>query len=115
MKTINIPNAASVWLQKGEKGISSEVIFGAISGLWLSNWRMTPSDPDDFRRCYLLIKQVPEWKKELWRVAEISSAWENVVENWDKLCEMLEDQLNREKEGRSKANGMYEFMKSLGC
>ena len=31
--------------------------------------------------------------------------WKNVVDNWDKLSEMLE---NRDKE-------MYSFMKTLGC
>ena len=35
----------------------------------------------------------------------ISKEWKNVVDNWDKLSEMLE---NRDKE-------MYSFMKTLGC
>ena len=100
-----IPQNAQEWLKNGEKGISSKVMFGAITGLWLDNYDWTPADPSDFNRCYKLIKQVPEWKKELHKVSLISNEWKNVVENWDKLSEMLE---NRDKE-------MYSFMKTLGC
>ena len=39
-----------------------------------------------------------------------SEVWRRIVENWDKLCEMLEEQMKT-----GKANGMYEFMESLGC
>ena len=100
-----VPKNAQEWLKNGEKGISSKVIFGAITGLWLDNYDWTPADPSDFNRCYKLIKQVPEWRQELYKVSLISKEWENVVDNWDKLSEMLE---NRDKE-------MYSFMKTLGC
>lgn len=100
-----VPKNAQEWLKNGEKGISSKVIFGAITGLWLDNYDWTPADPSDFNRCYKLIKQVPEWRQELYKVSLISKEWKNVVDNWDKLSEMLE---NRDKE-------MYSFMKTLGC
>lgn len=100
-----IPKNAQEWLKNGEKGISSKVMFGAITGLWLDNYDWTPSDPSDFNRCFKLINQVPEWKKELNKVSLISKEWKNVIDNWDKLSEMLE---NRDKE-------MYYFMKTLGC
>lgn len=98
------PNAQK-WLKYGEKGISSRAIFGAITGLWLDYDNCTPSDPSDFNRCYKLIKEVPEWKEELHKVSLISKEWKNVVDNWDKLSEMLE----------KKDDGMYSFMKTLGC
>jgi hypothetical protein len=37
-----------------------------------------------------------------------SKTWENLVENWDKLTEMLKEQMQTKK-----PNGMYEFMKQL--
>jgi hypothetical protein len=69
-----------------------------------------PADPDDFRRCYLLIKAVPQWKERLVELKSLSETWSKLVDNWDKLTEMLEEQMRTRK-----ANGMYELMNSLGC
>lgn len=110
-----IPETAQEWLSKGDRGISSETIFGAISGLWIQSSKYPPTDPSDFYRCYKLIKQVPEWKEELSKVAELSKTWKNVVDNWDKLSELLEEQIEWRDKGISASNGMYDFMKQLGC
>lgn len=40
----------------------------------------------------------------------LSLVWEKLADNWDKLTEMLEEQLQTKK-----ANGMYELMKQIGC
>ncbi len=102
---------AQFWLRNGDRGISSETIF---SELYLpvraKNNYCHPLDPDDFRRCYLLIQMVPEWRAKLSKMKEVSEAWSRLVDNWDKLTEMLEEQLETKK-----PNGMYEFMKELGC
>ena len=101
------------WATKGEHGVSSKTMFNALChGRKLENrsGNMTPSDPDDFRRCYLLIKAIPQWGTRLYLLESLSPTWKNIIENWDKLCEMLEDLMNKKKD-----NGMYKFMKSLGC
>ena len=67
-----------------------------------------PHDPDDFKRCYKLLKQIPEWRKRLDELKPLSKEWHGLVTNWDKLEEMLLDQLST-----SRANGMYDFMKSI--
>ena len=110
-----IPETAKEWLLKGDRGISSETIFGAISGLWIESSKYPPADPSDFYRCYKLIKQVPEWKAELHKVSELSKTWKNVIDNWDKLSELLEEQIEWRDKGISASNGMYYFMKQLGC
>jgi hypothetical protein len=110
-----IPETAQEWLLKGDRGISSETIFGAITGLWINQRKYPPSDPSDFYRCYKLLKQVPEWKGELSKVAELSKTWKNVIENWDELTELLEEQIEWRDKGISSSNGMYDFMKRLGC
>ncbi len=110
-----LPENAVEWLRKGQRGISSNTIFGAISGLALDKIKHPPSDPDDFRRCYLLIKQVPEWKGELHKVAHLSETWKNVVDNWDKLSALLEEQVDRYEQGKPGTYEMYNFMKSIGC
>jgi hypothetical protein len=110
-----IPESAQEWLLKGDRGISSETIFGAITGLWINNRKWPPSDASDFYRCYKLIKKVPEWKQELHKVAELSNVWKNVILNWDILSELIEEQIEWRNKGISKSNGLYHFMKELGC
>jgi hypothetical protein len=106
---------AQFWAIHGERGISSETIYSVICEepllpLLKQNSFCHPLDPDDFRRCYLLIKSVPEWKAKLEKMRSISAVWDKLVTHWNKLEKMLEEQLETHK-----ANGMYEFMKSLGC
>jgi len=38
-----------------------------------------------------------------------------LVDNWDKLSELLEEQIEWRDKGISASNGMYDFMKQLGC
>jgi hypothetical protein len=109
-KNLSVIEKMNFWLQKGEHGMSSETIFQVISGQRITDRLTHPYDPDDFRRCYLLIKAIPEWKEELYLLKTISPVWSKLVENWDKLTEMLEEQMKT-----CKPNGMYEFMHSLGC
>lgn len=68
-----------------------------------------PHDPDDFRRCYMLLFMVPEWKELLHEIKGESDVWEKLIDNWDQLTTMLEEQL------AGKRNNMYQFMKKLGC
>lgn len=98
------------WMANGERGISSEAMWHAIMGIPNhSKWgNCPPSDPDDFRRCYLLLQTIPEWKEKLDLLRPLSKTWSNLVDNWDKLTEMLEEQLKTRK-----VNGMYDLMKQL--
>jgi hypothetical protein len=96
------------WLQNGERGISSETMYHVLSGGKPGPRACHPWDPSDFRRCYLLLKTVPEWKEKLHLLKPLSESWANLVDNWDKLTEMLEEQMKTKR-----ANGMYEFMQTL--
>ena len=107
---MNLTDSAKRWLAEGEHGASSKTMFSVLSGLDISRFNDHPYDPDDFRRCYLLINQVPEFEKDLYKVAELSPVWKNIIDNWGKLTTMLLEQM-----ATRKANGMYEFMKTLGC
>ena len=110
-----IPESAQKWLLTGDRGISSETIFGAISGLWINRNQYPPSDPSDFYRCYKLIKEVPEWKNELYKVAKLSNTWRNVIDKWNELSKLLEEQMEWRDKGIAASNDMYDFMKKLGC
>ncbi len=106
---------ATWWLQNGERGMSSETMF-----FWLNVTNIpsplkkpsgaSPSDPGDFSRCYKLLQAVPQWKGELHRLKPVSPTWAALVDNWDKLTSMYEEEVQTKKD-----NGMYEFMEEIRC
>ena len=110
---------ANWWAENGEHGVSSKTMFNhlakSLNVRRLKNeWTSTPSDPDDFKRCYKLLQAVPQWKSRLHELKTLSPVWEKLVDNWDKLTEMYEQNV-RENWKNYKQIGMYEFMKSLRC
>jgi hypothetical protein len=105
---------ADWWLENGEHGTSSETMFRYLDGRKIGKYQGHPSDPDDFKRCYKLLQAVPQWKSQLHKMKAVSPVWEKLVDNWDKLTEMYE-QNEREEWKNYKKVGMYDFMKSLGC
>jgi hypothetical protein len=95
------------WWNYGEHGLSSEAIYYTMirSAKVITGH---PYDPDDFRRCYLLLEAVPEWKERLDELKVLSKQWSNLVDNWDKLTGLLEEQMKT-----GKPNGMYELMQNV--
>jgi hypothetical protein len=86
------------WLNTGERGTSSETIFEVMAdhALGMKNWGWsTPQDPSDFYRCYTLLQLFPEWKSELHKVADKHPNWKPIIDNWDELCYLLEEELQR--------------------
>ena len=79
------------WLQNGEHGISSKTMFNYLTCLErapLSIYEEDhPRDPDDFSRCYKLLKAVPSFKSKLYRLKRNSPAWDKLIDNWDKLID----------------------------
>ena len=102
------------WLQNGERGTSSETMVYYFTGRKINDRECHPLDPDDFKRCYLLLKAVPQFKREMHKLKLGGTVWSNLVDNWDKLESMLEKNI-AEKWANYKEVGMYEFMKELGC
>ena len=107
----DVMQKAMWWIANGEKGNSSETMWNCLmgnKGFPINH----PYDPDDFSRCYKLLKTVPEWNKQLEKLKPLSIAWSNLINNWSKLTEMFE-QNEREQWKNYKKVGMYEFMKTL--
>lgn len=110
-QTKSVYYKAKLWLENGEHGMSSETMWNCLMGN--SNFRVSyPFDPDDFSRCYKLLQYVPEWKSELSKLKSLSPAWSNLVDNWDKLTEMYEENVRTNWKNYKKI-GMYEFMQTL--
>lgn len=87
------------WMEHGERGSSSLFLFATIGRIYdrsiadhVKHNSQHPCDPDDFRRCYLLLKALPEWKSQLYRAKRGSVHWNSLIEHWDELTEMFERQ-----------------------
>lgn len=120
--SLSVAERMIFWLEHGERGVSSETIFARLgkgnehplsecrfSYRHMTSWSH-PLDPDDFKRCHKLLEIIPEWRSRLDELKTIGVPWPALVDNWDRLTEMLLEQLQTQE-----ANGMYEFMKKLGC
>lgn len=102
---------AMFWIANGETGMSSKTMWNCLLG----NKKFPinhPYDPDDFKRCYKLLQTVPEWKPQLEKLKPLSKEWSNLVDNWDKLTEMYEQNVKDNWKNYKKI-GMYEFMETL--
>jgi len=85
------------WIVKGEVGVSSKTMWSAIKGVVKGNERMgwdfdTPSDPDDFRRCYLFFQQCKLTKEDLQTVANVFKWYKPLIDAWDELVNLYEEE-----------------------
>lgn len=107
------------WYKNGEHGISSKTMYNHLtSGMQLpqqiNDRGGHPRDPDDFKRCYKLLQAVPHWKQRLNELKTISPVWEKLVDNWDQLTKMFEQNVKEDWKNFMKI-GMHDFMEKLGC
>lgn len=107
----SVKQKAFDWLQNGETGLSSKTMWFCFMGEEIKR-PSHPYDPGDFKRCYKLLQAVPEWKLQLHNLKPLSKEWSNLVDNWDQLTDMYE-QNKKEDWKNHKIIGMYEFMQTL--
>ncbi|CCH01938.1 hypothetical protein FAES_3932 [Fibrella aestuarina BUZ 2] len=100
------------WLTNGEHGSSSKTMlyYLADGDPVTPRSHQHPLDPDDFRRGHLLLEAVPQLREKLDRMRGVSPVWNNLVEHWPRLTQLLLEQLQTRQD-----NGMYNLMKTLGC
>jgi hypothetical protein len=111
MVNSNTSSKLNEWIVNGSVGISSKTIWGVLQGIKVGRDNK-PYDPDDFSRCYTLVKQCNLQQEDLEKVSIALPYWKPYIDNWGKLTEMYE--LNvKENWVNSKEIGMYEFMKVL--
>lgn len=84
--------SADEWYASWDTGISSRTIFATFRGYGLDGGPGVPHDPDDFGRCYRLLKVAPDWRANLRRVAERHSGV-GLVAHWDRLEALYEEEL----------------------
>jgi hypothetical protein len=106
------PMSPREWMQSRDTGTSSLTIFSVITGIPSPHGHYdVPHDPDDFSRCYRLLKLFPDWVNLLPSVAIKMPNWKPFVENWPKLTEMYEKALP--STGHVYWQEMYDFMREL--
>jgi hypothetical protein len=106
------------WLLGPDTGFSSLTIFyvltsehtiAASARLGLHGRGSYPHDPDDFGRCYRLLKAIPEWRARLGEVADVYDVvWPELVDAWDEL-----EALYEQEAPSGRAPKLYQRMKQL--
>lgn len=98
---------AVAWLRGGDTGMSSETILEVMTGIPVKRHDI-PYDPADFGRCYRLLKQFPEWKPRLRKVAERFPKWTPFVDNWSEMEKIYE-----RDEPTNRSEELYDMMVML--
>jgi len=111
--------AFTMWLAQGERGLSAEAIVTRLTGVQISRRGGSdiPYDPSDFRRCELLLRQVPLARLAFDAMRDVSPAWGRLVDAWDELVALGESEVpnafNSERTANGKAPLMYARMAGL--
>lgn len=108
-----LSDSAVRWLASGERGVSSETMFSVLTGVKIReshDWSV-PWDSDDFRRCRLLLEQVPELEPYLHKMSGVSLAWANLVRDWTKICLTMDQETPNWRKGSVRAHETYKLIK----
>lgn len=92
------------WLHGHDTGTSSLTIYTVMTGQRVERTSY-PLDPDDFGRCYRLLKLFPEWRLRLAEVAARFKEWRPLVREWTRLTALYENDLALDAEHRKKNRG----------
>jgi hypothetical protein len=109
-----LSEAATRWLASGERGLSSNTIFTHLTGIDAlhDSYKSHPYDPSDFRRCRLLLEQVPELVPLFPKMAEVSEQWKDLVYLWGDICKAMDEEAPKWRDGyRTPCPNTYSLIK----
>lgn len=112
MKHADLSDAATRWLASGQRGNSSETIFTHLTGVDANRGSRNshPYDPDDLRRCRLLLEQCPELVPLFPKMADVSKAWAGLVPEWETICKTMDEESPEWRAGKGSAPKTYKLM-----
>jgi hypothetical protein len=85
------------------QGLSALTVWYHMTDyLYKERYRSHPHDIDDWERIRALLLWYPEWKSRINELSSISKQWKNLVENWETIESLYE---NDYKEYGNKAFG----------
>ena len=103
------PKTPREWIDGPDTGISSKAICRTyLGGHPAANEARPPQDPDDFGRCYRLLKLFPDMQGVLATLAERHPAWSPLVREWEALTELYE-----QEEPSGKCPKLFKLMEML--
>lgn len=79
------------WMSGPDTGLSSMTLCRALAGLPVNDPAF-PYDPEDFGRCYRLLKAIPGWRSRIGEMSRVPG-WENLAPSWDGLEKLYEEEL----------------------
>jgi hypothetical protein len=97
------------WLINGERGLSSMAMVAHITGH--GGDRSHPLDPDDLRRCRLLVESVPLIRHNLQKMADCSPTWARIIAVWVELCNTMDAEAPHWRQGTGSAPETYALLK----
>lgn len=114
--TAGLSKAATQWLATGERGLSSETLFSYLTGHDIQDdgdKDCYPHDPDDLRRCMLLLDQCQELKPNLPRIVQAGPVWAALFARWDELTAAFEAEVPDWRGRNWSAPKTYALMKEI--
>lgn len=109
---LGLSAAAREWLATGRQGTSSLTIFSRMTGKKIDR-EDHPHDSGDFGRCRRLLDEVPEFQSRLPEMAAASPVWAQLVECWDELCVIMDEEAPNWREGKGSAAETYARIKAI--
>jgi len=106
--TAPMEQRARWWRERGETGLSSLTIWAALAGS-ITKDPSYPYDPDDYRRCKLLLDLIPEWRTRLCEVTKRFPWFLPFESRWDEF-----DRLYTEEAPSGTAPKLYDLMQIAG-
>lgn len=96
------------WRQTDDTAASSVYMANVMSGLSNTQAFAHPHDPDDFGRCYRLLRSVPEFADKLEALSTCPAPWPDLIVNWSELEGLYEEEL-----ANGRAPKLYSRMRSI--
>ena len=106
----SILRRAALWATSKDTGMSSECLCRVMLGGEIHD-RSAPSDAGDLGRCLRLLDTVPEWKPRIGEMAAISPEWEALVQVWDRLAALMDEEVGIDWSKGKEAPRTYAAMK----
>jgi hypothetical protein len=114
-KSFNVPESAIIWLESGDRGLSSETIFYFMTKMPIieADDISHPHDTSDLARCRLLLEAVPEFDARRAELGAISNHWRALINNWEMLCMTMDKESPNWRKREGHARDTYKLMVSL--
>lgn len=111
----SLAQRAHAWVVGRDTGCSSQAIWANMMGAgkpayW--GW-FHPLDPADLGRCLRLLRLIPEWRERMPEMAQHSPEWAALVERWDDLAAMMEDEVGIDWSKGKSARRTYDAMNAV--